>query len=76
MSEVTGGTEWSESATALEVRGMIDEWEKEQTHGTSVLYAVKEMITEEFLNSMSPRSCTLLCRFLVVNDMPIDINCF
>jgi hypothetical protein len=32
------------------------------------------MITEEFLNSMSPRPCRLFRRFIVVNDVPIDIR--
>jgi hypothetical protein len=64
MSESTGGSEWSESATALEVRGMIEDWEKEGTRGTSLLYALQAMITEEFFGTISPRLCRLLRQFL------------
>jgi hypothetical protein len=74
MSEETGGLEWSESATAFEVRAMIEDWEKEETRGDLLLYAVQAMITEEFLNTISPRSCKLLRQFLIVKDVQIDVR--
>jgi hypothetical protein len=53
---------------------MIEEWKKEKLRGTMLLYAVQAMITEDFLNTMSPRSCKLLRRFLVVHDVPVDVR--
>jgi hypothetical protein len=53
---------------------MVDEWTQEGKRGTLLMYAVQEMITEDFLNTMSPRSCKLLRRFLVLQDVAIDVR--
>jgi hypothetical protein len=66
MSDITGRSDWSESAIAAEVRAMIEDWKKEKLRGTMLRYAVQTMIIEDFLNTMSPRSCKLLRRFLIV----------
>jgi hypothetical protein len=74
MCNTTGGSDWSESATAVEVRAMIEEWKKEKLRGAMLLYAVQAMITEDFLNTMSPRSCKILRRFLVVQDVHVNVR--
>jgi hypothetical protein len=73
LYEEADRSEWRESTTALEVRGMID-WEMEGTRGELLLYAVQAMITEEFLNTISLHSCRLLRQFLIVKDMQVDVR--
>jgi hypothetical protein len=39
-----------------------------------LLCAVQATITKYFLNTMSPRSCKILRRFLVIQDVPVDVR--
>jgi hypothetical protein len=73
MSE-TGSIEWSESGSAAEIQGMIEEWKAEGKRGITLLIAVQEMISEAFLNTLSPRSCNNLRRFLIQYDVPVDMR--
>jgi hypothetical protein len=68
----TGSLEWSESGSAAEIQGMIEDWKAEGKRGATLLIAVQEMISEEFLTALSPRSCNNLRRFLTQYDVPVD----
>jgi hypothetical protein len=68
----TGTIEWSESGSAAEIQGMIEDWKAEGKRGATLLIAVQEMISEEFITTLSPRSCNNLCRFLTQYDVPVD----
>jgi hypothetical protein len=68
----TGSIEWSESGSAAEIQGMIEGWKAEGKRGATLLIAVQEIISEEFLTTLSPRSCNNLSRFLTQYDVPVD----
>jgi hypothetical protein len=45
---------------------------RRQKESATLLIAVQEMISEEFLTILSPRSCNNLRRFLTQYDVPVD----
>jgi hypothetical protein len=65
----TGSIEWSESGSAAEIQGMIEDWKGEGKRGAALLIAAQEMISKEFLTTLSPRSCIILRRFLTVDSI-------
>jgi hypothetical protein len=46
----------SESGSAAQIQDMINELKAEGKRGAALLIAVLEMISEEFLTTLSPRS--------------------
>jgi hypothetical protein len=70
----TGSIEWSESGSAAEIHGMIEEWNTEGKRGITLFISVQEMISEEFLNTLSPISCNNLRMFLAQYDVPVDMR--
>jgi hypothetical protein len=68
----TDSVDWNESGSATEIQRMIEEWQAEGKKGPTLLVIVREMITKPFLDTLSPRSCKLLRRFLIMNDVLID----
>jgi hypothetical protein len=60
------------TGSAIEIQGMIAEWQAEGTKGAMFLVSVQQMTKNPFLHTLSPRSCKLRRRLLIMNDVLID----
>jgi hypothetical protein len=51
---------------------MIVDWKAGGKRGATLLISLQEMVSKAFLDTLSPRSCKILRRFLVQYHVPID----